>query len=256
MKVELDYRFSIHFDQMIKEHQFTLRITPRMTDFYEIQTFDTNDHLFHTQDGFGNIISFGNIKEPHDHFDIYARAQIDFVDTYRENPDVYHPSLFLFETELTRFSKLFLELIKDLDIAEYTLIEKVDFINTWIFNHFAYEKCVTDVNSSVDVAIEHKKGVCQDFAHLMISMLRYYGIPARYVSGFVSGEGETHAWVEYFDGNYWYGADPTHNILISHEPYVKIAQGRDASDVLVNHGVFLGVSSQYMDIKAIIKVEQ
>ena len=63
--------------------------------------------------------------------------------------------------------------------------------------------------------LERKEGVCQDFAHLMIALCRQRGIPARYVNGFLVGEGETHAWVEIFDGYNWLGFDPTHNCRIS-----------------------------------------
>ncbi|MEY3002383.1 MAG: hypothetical protein RLZZ428_758 [Pseudomonadota bacterium] len=256
MRVKLDYHFSLHFEEMVKEHRFALRITPRTTQFYTIKEFNTEDRLFHTQDGFGNTISFGEMKAPHDHFEIYSHAKIHFTDLYREIPDRYHVSLFLFETPLTQMSLMFLEMMQSISIATYAPVEKVRFLTGWIYENFTYEKNCTHVNSGIEILLGQKKGVCQDFAHLMITMLRYYGIPARYVLGFVPGEGESHAWVEYFDGAYWYGVDPTHNVLIGYEPYIKIAHGRDAADVFVNQGIFVGNATQQMDIKAIIKVDQ
>ena len=71
---------------------------------------------------------------------------------------------------------------------------------------------------------------------MLIAYLRDLKIPARYVSGFVTGEGESHAWVEYFNGKIWLGVDPTHNRIIKNEPYIKIAQGRDALDTAINKG--------------------
>ncbi|MEY3089961.1 MAG: hypothetical protein RL113_277 [Pseudomonadota bacterium] len=256
MRVKLDYHFALHFDEVVKEHRFSLRITPRATPFYLIKKFHTDETLFHTQDGFGNMISFGELKNPHKHFEIYSHASIEFTDRYYEIPDDYHASVFLFETPLTQTSLIFLDMMKSISFDAATLAEKVKSITQWIYENFTYQKNCTDVNSGIDILLQQRKGVCQDFAHLMIAMLRYYKIPARYIIGFVLGEGESHAWIEYFDGEYWHGADPTHNVLIGYEPYIKIAHGRDASDVFVNQGIFVGNATQQMDIKAIIKVDQ
>jgi transglutaminase-like putative cysteine protease len=256
MRVNLDYHFSLNFKEEIKEHRFALRITPRETQFYTIELFDTDDALYHTTDGFGNILSFGDIKEPHNSFEIHSHAKLKFIDTYKEMPDSYDASVFLFSTELTGITASFTQMMEGFDLDNESIESKAKYITHWIFENFMYEKNSTDMSTTVDDVIAQKKGVCQDFAHLMITMLRYYGIPARYVIGFVPGEGESHAWIEYFNGEYWHGADPTHNLVIEHEPYIKIAHGRDAADVYVNQGIFEGGSGQEMHIKAIIGVNQ
>ena len=96
-----------------------------------------------------------------------------------------------------------------------------------------------------------KIGVCQDFAHVTLGALRAVGIPARYVSGYLHpakepkiGEkvvGESHAWVEWFSGD-WYGYDPT-NMLEIAERHVLIARGRDYRDVSPLRGVYAGAGA-------------
>jgi transglutaminase-like putative cysteine protease len=81
----------------------------------------------------------------------------------------------------------------------------------------------------------------------MIALCRRQGIPARYVNGFLVGEGETHAWVEIFDGYNWLGFDPTHNCRIS-DGYVKLAHGRDAHDCSVSRGMYTGQAQQQTTI--------
>ena len=97
-----------------------------------------------------------------------------------------------------------------------------------------------------------KKGVCQDYAHLMIAICRINGIATRYVCGFMEGTGETHAWVEIHDGYSWIGFDPTNNCRISYG-YVKIAHGRDAFDGPVNRGVYIGNALQQTQINVTLK---
>lgn len=76
-------------------------------------------------------------------------------------------------------------------------------------------------------------GVCQDFAHVMLAACRAEGFLARYVSGMVPGEGETHAWVEVYEDGHWHACDPTFN-KPADEGYIKLAHGHDTNDSAVN----------------------
>jgi transglutaminase-like putative cysteine protease len=112
-----------------------------------------------------------------------------------------------------------------------------------------YVQGVTGVHSSGEDAWAHRKGVCQDIAHLAIGALRSVGIPARYVSGYLHpragaeiGEtvtGESHAWVEWFAGDSWVGFDPTNSIDIASR-HVLVGRGRDYNDVPPLRGVYAG----------------
>ncbi len=121
----------------------------------------------------------------------------------------------------------------------------------------AYEFGATDVESHAAAAWDTRKGVCQDLAHLAIGSLRRLGIPTRYVSGYlhpssepVVGEtvvGESHAWVEWWDGD-WCAFDPT-NRAVPEDRYVVVATGRDYGDVRPLGGVFSGAGTSGMQVR-------
>lgn len=120
-----------------------------------------------------------------------------------------------------------------------------------IFSTFTYLKGITHVETTVDEILEHKSGVCQDFAHLMLQMLRSVGIPARYVSGYICpnkdgarGAGATHAWVEvWLPQTGWKGIDPTNNVWVA-DQHVVLATGRNFGDSTPVKGTFKGPANQ------------
>lgn len=122
-------------------------------------------------------------------------------------------------------------------------------VNHRLFEYFDYVPRHTRVDSPIDEAIVSGKGVCQDFAHTMIAMLRHIGIPARYVSGYLyrgredhdrSTPDATHAWVEaLLPGVGWMGFDPT-NDLAAGRRHIRTSVGTDYADVPPTHGVFRG----------------
>jgi transglutaminase-like putative cysteine protease len=122
-------------------------------------------------------------------------------------------------------------------------------LNKSIFEYFEYVPRSTRVDSPIDEAIASHRGVCQDFAHTMIALLRHIGIPARYVSGYLYRGREdhdrslpdaSHAWVEVLLPQLnWVGLDPT-NDLIAYNRHIRTAVGRDYADVPPTHGVFRG----------------
>ena len=106
-----------------------------------------------------------------------------------------------------------------------------------------YMPLTTTVDTPAMEVYRLKKGVCQDYAHVLTAMCLYAGIPARYASGFMLGEGYTHAWAEVFSEGSWYGLDPTNNLMVD-ETYIKLAHGRHAADCSVVRGAFRGVVSE------------
>jgi transglutaminase-like putative cysteine protease len=112
---------------------------------------------------------------------------------------------------------------------------------------FVYRRESTRVDSPIDDALTAKQGVCQDFAHILIALVRRSGIPCRYVSGYLfhgrderSAEGAMHAWAEVLLPTVgWIGLDPTLNQLAGPE-HVRVALGRDYADIAPTRGVFKG----------------
>jgi transglutaminase-like putative cysteine protease len=124
-------------------------------------------------------------------------------------------------------------------------------INGRLYSYFNYLPRSTRVDSPIDEAIESRNGVCQDFAHTMIALVRHLGIPCRYVSGYLyhgelntdrSISDATHAWIEAFLPHLgWVGFDPTNN-LVTHERHIRTAIGRDYADVPPTRGIYRGRS--------------
>jgi len=118
-----------------------------------------------------------------------------------------------------------------------------------------YTPGVTDVSTTSAQAWESGHGVCQDFSHLTISLLRSAGIPARYVSGYLHTEeaapgqtvtGESHAWLEYWDGG-WHALDPTNDRMVG-SAHVLVARGRDYADVPPLKGIYAGGQSEALGV--------
>jgi transglutaminase-like putative cysteine protease len=113
-------------------------------------------------------------------------------------------------------------------------------VSQFIHERFEYARDATLATSPVDEVLRKAKGVCQDFAHLMIAVLRSFEVPTRYVSGYIhrpNKESQSHAWCEvWFPDLGWIGIDPTNDKVID-EDFVKVAIGRDFTDVPPNKGV-------------------
>jgi transglutaminase-like putative cysteine protease len=152
-------------------------------------------------------------------------------------------------------------LTKELDIDAangrdpFTLARHVsDRINS----AFSYVKKSTAVNSPIEVSLESRQGVCQDFSHIMIAALRNLGIPARYVSGYLyhdeqhhdrSADGATHAWVEaLMPGLGWIGFDPTNGVETG-DRHIRTAIGRDYADVPPTIGTMKGKTDTELQVR-------
>ncbi len=155
------------------------------------------------------------------------------------------------------YSELLPAVIEDVQGA---VLKIMDFI----YREFRYDTGATTVETPFEVMFESRRGVCQDFAHAMLALCRASGIPARYVSGYFYLENiqsgtaqdntQSHAWVECFlPGIGWLGFDPTHNRRVDTR-YIKIAVGRDYSDVRPLAGTFRG--SAIASLEVMVQIER
>jgi transglutaminase-like putative cysteine protease len=134
-----------------------------------------------------------------------------------------------------------------------------------VYRSFTYVKKSTRVNSPIEHALRSRQGVCQDFAHIMITLVRRTGIPCRYVSGYLyhgkdnldrSADGATHAWVEAaLPGLGWVGFDPTNN-LIAAERHIRTAVGRDYADVPPTMGTMKGKAETELQVRVRVTPSQ
>jgi transglutaminase-like putative cysteine protease len=141
-----------------------------------------------------------------------------------------------------------------LDVAKH--------FSEYIYHNFEYRKGITTVETTLDEIWKLKSGVCQDFAHMLLAMLRLMHIPARYVSGYVCpnkpgmrGEGATHAWVEAYIPFYgWLGLDPTNN-CVANETHVRLAVGKNFTDCSPVKGTYRGTSNHTLDVTVSVSYE-
>lgn len=178
-----------------------------------------------------------------DALDLEAWVALDAATNERDLYDMLLPSHFARPTPLLQSLQAELRVDRSKDP-----LSTLRHINHAIFETFRYTQNVTEVDSPIDVALEQRLGVCQDFAHVMITLCRQIGIPCRYVSGYLyhtrdearSAVDASHAWVEaWLPDLGWIGFDPT-NDLNCNEQHVRVAIGRDYADVPPTKGVFVG----------------
>lgn len=239
-----NFRTTVSFDQDVTEHYFTLRCLPRETPFQHIltQTMSLNPPTnYQVQtDGFGNFLEIGCCRDAHNvfEFNVVGEAEVDIANPTRTGCN----TLFRYASPLTK-AGTHLSALYEAEGRGKSPEELMHLVHRTI----AYTPGATDIHTTAEEAAVLGKGVCQDKAHILISLLRMAGIPARYVCGLFVGEGATHAWVEYYCDGIWRGLDPTHD-RAANEQYLVISYGRDYSDCPIERGVFRGVANQKQDV--------
>jgi transglutaminase-like putative cysteine protease len=152
-----------------------------------------------------------------------------------------------------------LSVIKNLASHPLSPLQTAQILSKYIYDNFEYRKGVTTVETGAGEIWKLKAGVCQDFAHILLVMLRMVGIPSRYVSGYICpknhelrGEGATHAWVEVCAPFYgWIGLDPTNNCIAS-DRHVRLAIGRHFTDCTPVKGTYKGSSEHTLEVSVSI----
>jgi len=163
---------------------------------------------------------------------LYAKEEYNLMSSLDFKIE-YHR--FLLETPLTKLPE-HAPIVFPVYTGEIKLLDYLLELNMFIFDFLEYEPNSTDVNTPIETVLYQKKGVCQDYAHLFLSVCRKNKIPARYVSGYLNqgedflGTSQLHAWVEaYIPNAGWVGFDATNHLLADHH-YIKIAHGCDFRD--------------------------
>ncbi|MRG44649.1 transglutaminase family protein [Chitinophaga sp. SYP-B3965] len=147
-------------------------------------------------------------------------------------------------------------------VSQESVGATVEKCSEYIFKNFKYIKGITNIETTVDEILEHRAGVCQDFAHLMLQILRSLQIPCRYVSGYICpnkngmrGQGATHAWAEVWIPEFgWAGIDPTNNVWVTNK-HVKLSVGRNFSDCSPVKGTFKGPAIQTLSVVVAVSYE-
>jgi transglutaminase-like putative cysteine protease len=281
--LEVRHVTQFHSAEPVRESVMEVWMQPQKGARQRLVSFelevDPAAQLFSYADAFGNAVYHFDVPQPHERLTIHARSAVetqappalpealdmgewdrlrsDFV--RGENFDFLRPHGFAVETDALRafIAEKNLESLRARD--PLTAVRKLCEI---VYDSFGYEAGVTDAESTIDHALEERRGVCQDFAHLAIAVLRAWGIPARYVSGYLfndrkhgdrSDPDATHAWVEVFLPSIrWFGMDPTNNIEAG-ERHIAAAIGRDYNDVPPSRGVYKGEADSELAVAVSVR---
>lgn len=242
----------MRFEEPVSQHFFKLRCIPCNNFNQKLIkhsfTIYPNGVCSDDTDTWGNLIQYGSMQSEHNYFAFVSSGEIE-IEPYCIKADEAEP-VFLQDTQLTAPSLMMKQFMWH-SVEHNSKMEYVLFLTDKVHNYMRYTPGSTNSKTTAMQAFAGREGVCQDYTHILISLCRTAGIPARYVNGFVQGTGETHAWAEVFIDNAWWGIDPTNNIKIEYG-YIKLAHGRDAADCHVNRGVFTGNTQQQTEIRVIV----
>jgi transglutaminase-like putative cysteine protease len=198
--------------------------------------------LWQTVDGFGNAALAGRIDAPHGHFrfGIEGAAEVSgepYISSFEPRRVLLYP------TELTTarggLADFYNEVSDGVNSTKINAIARIKHFSHAVHARLRYERGATTNATAASEAFDIGAGVCQDYSHVLLSLLRLDKIPCRYVAGLASDYGETHAWVEAWAGDRYCGIDPTRDKLID-EGYIALSRGRDFADCSIERGIFKG----------------
>ena len=205
---------------------------------------------------FGSRRIYGCIDSPHTDFTIAVSGKVktglEIFEEFCEDP--LESAVFRVQSGLTQPGPAIRAFHDSLDLCG-SAYDRALAIRKAVHEAFSYQPGATSAHESGEDAFARKQGVCQDYAHVMLSLLRMEGIPARYVTGMLMGEGASTAWVEALRGNWWYGFDPTNDLLVD-DSYIRVSCGRDSADCAIIRGTFLGWAVQMQREQVIVKIEE
>lgn len=274
-----DYRYSVP----VSEAYLEARLTPPHRDEQEILAhrieFQPDAGLSNYVDYFGNTTTFYSMTLRHERLTVTNRMTVRtrarrpigeaLVLPLAEARQILASSLtdvfeYLQPTPLVPTGGQATEWAKKFLRGSVPIGEALAALNREIYEKFAYKPGTTELNTPLATVWKKRTGVCQDFAHVMLSILRTAGLPARYVCGYIEtdapagggrlvGAVATHAWVEVLlPGLQWAALDPT-NDQWSGERHITVALGRDFEDASPVRGTFKGSGSQSMKVHVLMK---
>lgn len=289
MRFHIEHRTLYHYAGAASESFMEARLTPVSDDRQRLlsRVFATNPPCnIHTyRDYFGNVVETFSIIHRHEELLLVSRSEVETLPvevpraateiSVAEAQQIYRgEKLTLFEY-LAPSSAI--ELTDDVDaMAKHFLKPGASLgpsllgLNSWITANFRYVPGSTRIDTPVSTVLRTRRGVCQDFAQVMIAVLRAARVPARYVTGYIEtdaqqkasqgagdvhlvGSSESHAWVEaYLPGGFWWPLDPT-NQCVAGERHVKVASGRDYHDCTPTRGVFKGTTTDQLSVSVVMQ---
>jgi len=267
------------YDRLIQESMNEIKIFPIISSDLEILqqelTITGNPELMYFYDYWNNRAASFNLFPPHQKLVIDSRLtvrttrssdlNINFISVFDEMWGEVNGNLKLVELsrpDFIRSQNRIDDIVNAIYSPDHSVAITVKNCCEYIFTHFSYIKGITTVETTIDEIVEKNAGVCQDFAHIMLQVLRTLNIPSRYVSGYICpnksglrGEGATHAWLEtWIPRSGWAGIDPTNNVWVTNT-HVPLATGRNFDDCSPVKGSFRGPANQHLTVFVAVDYE-
>lgn len=254
--LNFEYNMSTRFSTCVEGHKFALRCEPKDTERQRVINsrieISGDIPVYHAEDSFGNILAYGELIEPHTLFEVSVTGSVETGINIYEQLEDDEADMFKYPSRYTAAGEEILRWYEDNSKKELDAYSKALSIMKSLKEYITYSKGATDPKTTAEEAMSIKKGVCQDYTHIMLAMLRSEHIPCRYVVGMMEGEGESHAWAEVLCRGYWYGFDPTNGRLVD-DRYIKISSGRDSGDCAVIRAVFSGCASEMQNVSVSVQ---
>jgi transglutaminase-like putative cysteine protease len=285
MKYRIRHYTEYSYQEAVSTCFNRLCLTPRSFPGHECLSSEVNvvpmaDELTSRTDFFGNNITFLSIFKEHKKLKISSTSIVDIAN--RENAELAYSSpvkwkevtemlnsnpgkfqdviQYTLPSQYIPMSEVIRKFAFDCLKQESTLWQVCNSIMHKIYSMIEFKPGFTTVNTPVETVVKIRKGVCQDFAHLMIACLRNSGLPARYVSGYIEtvppagkeklvGTDASHAWVSvYFPNIGWVEFDPTNNLLPNYK-HITTAYGMDYHDVAPIKGIVFSSGEQKLTVR-------
>jgi transglutaminase-like putative cysteine protease len=287
MRYQVEHRTIYHYEIPVIQSQQLLHMMPRETPYQqsvsytlvcEPQPAEQSRRL----DFFGNHNDYVTLLTPHQSLQVTSRFQVDVLPRPAMTAFTLSPPWeqvqatlqlqssqhieamrYLYSTVKVKSSEALANFARHSFTAQRPLLEAAMALTQQIYQEFEFDPQATDVATPLDEVLKGRRGVCQDFAHLMIGAMRSLGLACRYVSGYILthppagqprlvGADASHAWVSVYCPVYgWVDFDPTNNCLVQYE-HITVAWGRDFGDVSPMRGVMLGGGQQQLDVSVTV----
>lgn len=275
MDYEVIHRTVYEYREPVSVSQHAARLKPRALAGQQVRDFELRvsphpEVLTERTDYFGNALLVFGIRELHACMEVEARSRVsipsltppvpalspawtEVAAAFRDPvaPERVEPYEFCLESPMVRTSREYADWARESFTGQTPLLQGAADLTRRIYSGFTFDPKATEVATPMEEVWERRRGVCQDFAHIAIGCLRSLGLAARYVSGYLrtqpppgkprlQGADASHAWISVFCPLHgWVEFDPTNNLMPG-DGHVRVAVGRDYSDVSPLSGVLTG----------------
>ncbi|MDP7069724.1 MAG: transglutaminase family protein [Phycisphaerales bacterium] len=269
MLLGIEHHLRFQYSAFVRESHMEVRVEPRTLPGQAVHDFDLaigpHAQPSRHEDWMGNALHWFSITDYHDRVEVACRTLVETSPPDRDPQTLDVPIRGLplergtwdylqFGGPVIRSERLQL-LGDELQLPDCkTVGSVVGRLAAGLKDRVAYRPLVTHAHSTSEDALKAAAGVCQDFAHIALGLLRLKGIPCRYVNGYLhvdngGSPSESHAWIEVWAPERgWIGFDPTHACGVD-ERYVVVAYGRSYADVPPNRGIFRGAADECLSVE-------